>query len=385
MQSQINLNAIETFDGVTYLECDSRVKHFGIEGIFGTSNVAASSLRNENANDRNVFLFARKKKYIFIGDSYGAGLTPEGTIMGWCERVKKNLGLEDKDCMISCIGGSGFCVNTTFLDQLKRFKDDIGVTDIVVCGGYNDNGCDYNSIYNAVTEFVSYAKNHFPMARVGLGFIAFSTQTNGIELNLGTTKTNYENAILENGGWYMTGVENSLLLTSHMASDGFHPNEDGMSYLAKMICNGVLTGTCNPSWHYVHLPVVNSNLITKASGTESFGISYENGWCSISTQSLIRVNMNSYNYGYANGEYIVPLFKMPMIKSSFYKLNNTHVNVLIQNGGKYYSCGGILTIDDTIGIRLQALSENGMEYLNLSDITEIVIPPFNMIFRQLWS
>jgi hypothetical protein len=44
-QSQINLNSIETFDGVTYLECDSRVKPLGIKGEYGTTKNAAYTLK----------------------------------------------------------------------------------------------------------------------------------------------------------------------------------------------------------------------------------------------------------------------------------------------------------------------------------------------------
>lgn len=50
-QSQINLNSIETFDGVTYLEVDSRVKPLGIEGEYGTSKNAALTLKALNDSE----------------------------------------------------------------------------------------------------------------------------------------------------------------------------------------------------------------------------------------------------------------------------------------------------------------------------------------------
>ena len=50
-ESQINLNKLETFDTVTYIEVDSRVQPLGIEGEYGTSQVGAYTILALNEND----------------------------------------------------------------------------------------------------------------------------------------------------------------------------------------------------------------------------------------------------------------------------------------------------------------------------------------------
>ena len=49
--SQIALNSLETFDGVTYINVDSRVQPKEIKGEYGTSKVGARTIKNELRND----------------------------------------------------------------------------------------------------------------------------------------------------------------------------------------------------------------------------------------------------------------------------------------------------------------------------------------------
>lgn len=49
--SQIALNSLETFDGVTYINVDSRVLPSEIKGEYGASNVGARTIKNELRND----------------------------------------------------------------------------------------------------------------------------------------------------------------------------------------------------------------------------------------------------------------------------------------------------------------------------------------------
>ncbi len=52
--SQIALNSLETFDTVTYIEVDSRVKPSGIKGEYGTSQVGAYTLKSLNNTETNA-------------------------------------------------------------------------------------------------------------------------------------------------------------------------------------------------------------------------------------------------------------------------------------------------------------------------------------------
>lgn len=50
-ESQIALNSLETFDGVTYIEVDSKIPPTSISGKYGTSEVGALALENANLRD----------------------------------------------------------------------------------------------------------------------------------------------------------------------------------------------------------------------------------------------------------------------------------------------------------------------------------------------
>ena len=62
--SQIALNSLETFDGVTYINVDSRTLPSEIKGEYGTSKVGAGVLKALNANDTQEI---KAKEFITVG------------------------------------------------------------------------------------------------------------------------------------------------------------------------------------------------------------------------------------------------------------------------------------------------------------------------------
>ena len=96
-----------------------------------------------------------QKKYIFIGDSYCEGWTPDGNVESWAVNLKRKLGLTDANCKIAYHGGYGFAsVSQSFSSILKNsLTADSDVTDIVVCGGYNDLSGNYQAIFEGVRNF----------------------------------------------------------------------------------------------------------------------------------------------------------------------------------------------------------------------------------------
>lgn len=199
-----------------------------------------------------------KRKYLFIGDSYCEGYSHDGNNAGWAEYCAEYLGLSANDYIKAYVGGARFSANTNNRTYMSLLKQQIipfdAITDIVVCGGYNDNSYTPAEIATGISRFCQQAKIQFPYAKIHIGFIAWNKQGNGAGAiaNWESIKTSlistvlpaYQNCIA-NGAIYLSNVEywiNDALLTN---SDGYHPSEAGNRSLAKAIANGILSG-CAP-------------------------------------------------------------------------------------------------------------------------------------------
>lgn len=177
-------------------------------------------------------------KYIFIGDSYAEGYSPDGNTTGWCTHVKNNLGISDDDYIKSVYGGVGFCNtvdNKTFLTLLQDVTIDNpeNVAYIVVAGGYNDKSYNAGDIDTGVGLFCNYAKTNYPNAKICIGMCAFSTDASGLN-SLNDVLRGYS-LCGKYGACYMSNIEYALHRIGYMASDGYHPNESGQVLLASYI------------------------------------------------------------------------------------------------------------------------------------------------------
>lgn len=201
-----------------------------------------STARSYTDRSRRTFDF--NGKTICIGDSYGEGYNPDGNVTGWPQLVKSYLGLTDDNFFSNSLGGSGFVANTTFANLLNQtsnhFKNE-EVTNIIVCGGFNDMNVTEHDIINAIYNFKKTANILYPNAQIFVGFIGESTDMNS-RGNLNLPRTSYCSGCEYNGITYLNGVENALHSDNMFGSDGIHPNTWGEETIAKAISNALLNG-----------------------------------------------------------------------------------------------------------------------------------------------
>lgn len=201
-----------------------------------------SAARSYTDRSRRTFDF--NGKTICIGDSYGEGFNPDGNVTGWPILLKGYLGLTDDNFFSNSLGGSGFVNNTIFATLLNQtgnhFKNE-EVTNIIVCGGFNDMNVTEHDIINAIYNFKKTANILYPNAQIFVGFIGNST-TLSTRGSLITPRAAYCSACEYNGITYLSGVENALHSTSMFGSDGIHPNVWGEETIAKAISNALLNG-----------------------------------------------------------------------------------------------------------------------------------------------
>ena len=201
-----------------------------------------STARSYTDSSRRTFDF--NGKTICIGDSYGEGYNPDGNVTGWPTLLKGYLGLSDDNFFSNSLGGSGFVNNTTFatlLSQTSNHFNNDDVTNIIVCGGFNDMKVTENAIINAIANFKKQAKIIYPNAHIFVGFIGEST-TMDTRGSIILPRAAYNSGCCYNGITYLSGVENALHADAMFGSDGVHPNTWGEESIAKAIANALLNG-----------------------------------------------------------------------------------------------------------------------------------------------
>lgn len=201
-----------------------------------------STARSYTDRSRRTFDF--NGKTICIGDSYGEGFNPDGNVTGWPTLLKGYLSLTDDNFFSNSLGGSGFVNNTTFATLLNQtsnhFKNE-DVTNIIVCGGFNDMNVTEHDIINAIDNFKKTAHILYPNAQIFVGFIGSST-TMSTRGSLLLPRASYNSGCEYNGITYLSGVENALHADAMFGSDGIHPNTWGEETIAKAISNALLNG-----------------------------------------------------------------------------------------------------------------------------------------------
>lgn len=202
-----------------------------------------SSQLDNNANDITIL---KSEKYIFIGDSYGMGYTPEGIVTNWCQFTKELMNIKDEDYYHYAIGGYGF-TNGGFQELLNNATNDIqdkkNVKYVIVGGGYNDAKT-YDKISDGMKTFFDKCKASFPNAKIIIAPFGWVVEglTSGVHSDQKTS--NLINMVLEyqrnavvQGGSYVDGIYSSLHNNSFFSSDYVHPNQNGEYMIGLSMAN----------------------------------------------------------------------------------------------------------------------------------------------------
>ena len=326
------------------------------------------------------------KKYIMIGDSYAEGYTPDGNVTSWCENVKSFLGLNNDNCIIKYLGGSGFCATVNdrnFITLLDEVNADNSVTDIIVCGGYNDRSYDYSQIGTAINNFKTLANTKFPNAKIHVGFIGWTTNSTNL-YSLYQTCDNYIRQCTNKGIHFLTNCQYSLHDYNLFSSDGIHPNSSGSYTLGTKIAEAVINGSCDVIGVYNNIHIKNLNsAISSQNLTDTLGCQLNNNIVQVSTQNQSEIefstpqevsgNLGAYikiadidyenHPSYIIGDiYNVCKCYIPLIlRTTDYKYYNASGHLCYANGGIYLKIFGM--INDT-NDNYRTLNINQVQILN---------------------
>ena len=188
------------------------------------------------------------KKYIFVGDSYADGYTPDGTVTPWQNIVKTRLGLSDGQFISTHQGGFGFGrpAQYNYYTLINALANDNDVTDIVIGGSYNDYPYSAADISTGISNVYTLCRSKFPNAKLHIAFIGWSANGEA-KTALAATYRDYKDACnVYPDIDFMKNVEFSLHdYFNFFSSDGIHPNTAGQNSIANAITECLLTGSAN--------------------------------------------------------------------------------------------------------------------------------------------
>lgn len=208
-------------------------------------------LENDTMLLSAVYDLPKNHKFILIGDSYA------NRDNSWMDRFCDSLQIPSKRVAKQKISGGGFCEvspsqnwqnvmeNTTTYDNGDPIVPE-EVTDIIICGGYNDRSSSFADLNTAMGNFRASARVKFPNAVMYLGFIAWSCNSTVYE-SLRTARYNYHTLASHFGYRYLNGVEYAMHMGTDCFEDNLHPDVTGRVWLSRAIKEAYLTGSWYPT------------------------------------------------------------------------------------------------------------------------------------------
>lgn len=330
-----------------------------------------------------------KRKYVFIGDSYGDGYTPDGVVTSWITNVVTNLGLSAGDYISSHHGGDGFATpaNSSFLNQLNALSSDNAVTDVVVGGGYNDNPYTLAEVKLGITTFYTACKTKFPNAKLHILPIGW-TKNASAKTNLVTTYKAYHEAALTLDD--AVCVDNmSFILHEYFddfASDGIHPNSTGQTRLGDYIAKYLRDGTIDVQiirTNVFGLTPVNSGTL---SGTWSGFQSLHNGISTATADGSGTINWTSGNEVTISGKALTQLATINaglFVGTNKESVSCSTLCVCQTTDNKYHSLNLTLIIKEgKLYCRANLINSAGSNYDSL-EVKMIQVNTFNMTVNSL--
>lgn len=347
-------------------------------------------------------------KFLFIGDSWGAGWnSPQGVVTSFETIIGEDL--KPDAYYRRNEGGAGFSYANghwygkllkDWYDENPTLRDSI--TDVFIIGGQNDlsdTGYDYvysNEQYEC-KWIANYLNNYMPNVKVWVGMVARTsgfTQFSSYS-NITTTVKKYKEACRVYNWNYITNSHLMVHDYSMIApNDGAHLTEAGYiklgHYLAESIRNGFWQ---HPNQGYDAITFMNaastpgdlftpgyptSANITQYIGPEGVTLQLEemlffSGFvttidCSKSyTLCKYGSATNSLNTAPAN------------FFNSLYRVRIPVTVLVTQNNATSAYIPAYLTLneDGTIRIRVTATTQNGLGWASLTNVTQVILCPFS--------
>ena len=259
------------------------------------------------------------KKYLLIGDSYATGYQGEGipAIEGFFTKVVNDLGLTAQIVAANAYGFAGMGDNHKWLTLLQNttINNKDTFTDIIICGGMNDQTLATTLEYN-MNELFTYLRTNFINATIHVGMIGKYRWNSSVTslVNIKKTIKNYKRYCTKYGVKFIDNSNNILHNTRYFISDNIHMNENGEKQLAYCIEQYIINGKINDISNVESEEIVQTDTFVPASGvtwSSTFFSSISNNTASLYFQgnfnldpSITMNNLDTITLGQLTNSYI---------------------------------------------------------------------------------
>ena len=233
-----------------------------------------------------------KRKFMLIGDSYtesGQPYTP------WGDLFESYSGAT---CIKLPDNGGGFVASGhlgTFGAVLAAQPADNTITDIIVCGGANDNtahnaGATPAAVKTAVGNFCNDCITKYPNARLFIAFVGGSKQTSYFS-PLSLARNAYKTGANEHGASFIDLY--NVLKQSDLFSDYLHPTTAGMKEIVYGLIDNVTGGTFNFSKSGSVTATANSSITGAFEVNPTLFLNQDNGSIQFMSTDTIRMTCST--------------------------------------------------------------------------------------------
>lgn len=178
-------------------------------------------------------------KWVFIGDSYSQGYSPDGNTTSWSALLKTKMGLDNDHCTIADYGGAGFSnPSHPFYEIVDDMTADPNVDYVLIAGGANDTTGSLSDVRSGVQQTMSNIATKFPNCkRVYVAWIGGrADQYHG---NIHLANSYWVKACQEYGAEYLPNLQYPMFYGGNFASDNVHPNQTGQTAIANALYQAV--------------------------------------------------------------------------------------------------------------------------------------------------
>lgn len=324
---------------------------------------------NNLENDVNSLLESKERYVLMIGDSYA------NRTNSWQDRIASYAKLDNNHCVKRKASGTGFC-NTiggvSFISMLEDIPiENNKITDIIVCGGYNDSGYSTDLIYNALSAFINRATTLYPNAHIYIGMISWAISNTDIPNTIFDNLSKVRDAYTRASYWsdkahYLNNVEYTLHNMNFIDDSYFHPNDLGQLYLALNIMRAWITGSTNVN--YLNTSITNIILeenLTLSSSSKLYQI-LNNFSSRMFAQNKFKINFDKNTiYNLSDNLLIGTIQNQGYIQGLNY-ITKCSVSALIHtmNNGYFLIPATLLISNQQLILNLRALNRQGTNWLS---------------------
>lgn len=322
------------------------------------------------------------KKFVFVGDSYAQGYTPDGNVNSWIDVFTELANITNFTKYAQ--GGTGFATSPSFTSLISPVAVDPAVDYVIVGGGYNDNG--HSTVPDAIKLFYNTAKAKYPNAKIYVGFFGWTLVDYNIQRHLISRCRDYKQGC--EGAvdlFYLYGVENVIFNNNNYASDGYHPNQNGQNIIAYAIyqafCRGSYTGGVISNYD-----IPNSNTIVTNAPMRQLTTKVYNG--------VAQIAWNQSNFTYNTPQTIKctgndRLTAATITRSALLTVDTFGIQcaipvIYLTTDSKFYCLPTYIYIDyGTISLAPMAVNSDFSDYLQFQ-CKAVQIPPYSFSFN-IWG